>query len=110
MLRGNPYHLFGIGQVVESIEQRLELLHRRHPEQRARRFVRLVEITVRNAARQAHQITGLCLHPDAIKLEIEFAFLNQDEFLLGWMDMDWHELAGVTVGLAKVVSVTAFGK
>ena len=39
VLRRDPDHLFGIRQIVKLVEQRFELLHRRHPEQRARRLV-----------------------------------------------------------------------
>jgi hypothetical protein len=83
MLGGNPHDLGDVAEIVELVEQRFQLLCRRDPEQRPRRFVRLVEIAVRNAARQPHQIAGLGLHPDTVELEVERAILYQDEFLLG---------------------------
>src|SRR6478752_8388165 len=54
---------------------------------------------MRNAARQANQIAGLGLHPDAVELEIQHPFLHQDELILCRMNMHWHELAGFAVGL-----------
>src|SRR5579862_18982 len=54
---------------------------------------------MRNAARHAHEVTGLGLHPDAIELEVEHAFLHQDELVLGRVDMHRHELPGLAVGL-----------
>ena len=54
---------------------------------------------MRNAARQANQIAGLGLHPDAVELEVEHAFLHQDELILGRMNVHRHELAGFAVGL-----------
>jgi hypothetical protein len=39
VLRRDPNHLFGVRQIVQLVEQRFELLHRRYPEQRPRRLV-----------------------------------------------------------------------
>ena len=54
---------------------------------------------MRNAARQANQIAGLGLHPDAVELEIEHALLHQDELILRRVNVHRHELAGLAVGL-----------
>src|SRR3984885_16083248 len=99
VLGGDADDFADIGQIVKLIEQRFELLGGRYPEQRPRRLVRLVEIAVRNAAGQAYQVAGLGLHPNAIELEIQPAVLDQDEFILGRMDMNRDKLAGVAVGL-----------
>jgi hypothetical protein len=56
---------------------------------------------MRDAARHAHEIAGLGLDPDAVELEVEPALLHQDEFVLGRMDVDRHELAGIAVGLER---------
>jgi hypothetical protein len=56
---------------------------------------------MRNAAGQPNQISGLGLHPDAIEFQVQHAVLNQDEFVLGGMDMNRNELAGVAVGLER---------
>src|SRR5437762_6542848 len=56
---------------------------------------------MRNTARQANQIAGLGLHPDAVELEIQYTFLHQDELILRWMNVHWHELAGFAVGLKR---------
>src|SRR5262249_53255901 len=60
---------------------------------------RLIEVAMRDAARHAYQIAGPGLRPFAVELEVEFTFLDEDEFVLGRMNMDRHELAGLTVGL-----------
>ena len=54
---------------------------------------------MRNAARHPDEIAGLGLHPDAIELQVEDAFLHQDELLLGRVDVHGHELPGIAVGL-----------
>ena len=102
LVQGRDAHDFGrVGQIVELGEQRLQLLHRRDPEQRAGRFVGFVEIAVRDTARQAHEVAGMGLDPFAVELEVERAFLHQDEFVLGRMDVHRHELAGIAVGLER---------
>src|SRR5882757_9631669 len=53
---GRDAHDFGgIGEVVQPVEKRFKLLHRRNPEERARRLVGLVEVAMRNAAWHAHK-------------------------------------------------------
>src|SRR5215470_1172655 len=44
VIRRDAYNLGRIGEVMQFVEQGLKLLHGRHPEQRARRLVGLVEI------------------------------------------------------------------
>src|SRR6266581_5540756 len=99
VLGGDADDFRDIRQLVKLIEQRFEFLRRRHPEQRPRRLVRLVEIAVRNAAGQPNQIAGLGLHPNPIQFQVQHAILYQDEFVLGGMNMDGDKLAGIAVGL-----------
>src|SRR5882672_5365436 len=99
VLGGNADDFRNIRQLVKLIEQRLEFLRRRHPEQRPRRLVRLVEIAVRNAAGQPNQIACLGLQPNPIQFQVQHAILDQDEFVLGGMNMDGDKLAGIAVGL-----------
>ena len=59
----------------------------------------------------AHEVAGLGLHPDAVELEVEHAFLHQDELLLGRMDVHRHELAGIAVRLeGKACRTARLGK
>ena len=99
MLGGDADDFSDIRQIVQLIEQRFEFLRRRHPEQRSCWFVGLVEIAVRNAAGKSNQISGQGLYPDAVELEVERAILNQDEFILGGMNVDRDKLAGIAIGL-----------
>ena len=99
MLGGDANDFADIRQIVKLIEQRLELLGGRHPEQRPRRLVGFVEIAVRNAAGQTYQVAGLGLHPNAVQLQVQHAILDQDEFVLGRMNVNRDKLARVAVGL-----------
>jgi hypothetical protein len=98
VIGGDAHDLRGIGKVVELVKQRFEFLHRRNPEQRARRLVGFVEIPMWDATRKPHEIAGLGLHPDPVEFQIEHAFLHQDELVLRRMHVDRHELSGVAVG------------
>src|SRR5450755_4137916 len=88
-----------VRQIVKLVEQRFEFLRRRHPEQCPRRLVRLVEIAMWNAPRQTHQIARFGLHPDTVQFQVQHAVLNQDEFVLGGMDMNRDKLTRIAVGL-----------
>jgi len=88
-----------IRQVMQMLEQRFQLARWRNPEQRAHRLVRFVEIAVRNAAWHAHEVAGLGLGPDPVQLQVERAFLDKDEFILGRMDMNRDEQPGLGIGL-----------
>src|SRR6476469_6114513 len=54
---------------------------------------------MRNAARQANQIAGLRLYPDAVDIAIKTPFLHEDELILVGVNLHRHELAGIAVGL-----------
>src|SRR5882724_3204001 len=99
VLGGDADDFRDIRPIVKLIEQRFEFLRGRHPEQRSRWLVRLVEIAVRNAAGQPNQIAGLGLHPNPIQFQVQHAILDQDEFVLGGMNMDGDKLARIAVGL-----------
>lgn len=99
MVGRHPDNSFDVAHVMKLLEQRFELLCRRYPEQCPGGFVRFVEIAMRNAARQPHQIAGKGADPLAIEFEIEHALLYQDELFLGGMDMHRHKLAGIAIGL-----------
>jgi hypothetical protein len=75
------------------------LARRRDPEEGAGGPVGLVEIAVRDAARQTHEVAHLRLDPNTVELEIENALLHQDELVLRWMNMNRHELPGLGVRL-----------
>jgi len=77
MLGGDAHDFRDVGQIVQPVEQGFEFLRRRHPEQCPRRLVRLVEIAVRNTARQPNQISGIGLDPDAVQLQVQHAVLDQ---------------------------------
>ena len=111
MLCREADHFRHVGQLVELVEQRFQLSRRQHPEQRAGRLVGLVEIAVRNAPRHANEVAGLGLHPYAVELEIEHAFLHEDELILRRMNVDGDELSGCAVGLEGESGFgQAFGK
>src|SRR5436305_9765092 len=88
-----------IREIIKLIEQSFELSRGRNPEQRPRGLLRFVEIAMRDAARQPDQITGAGLDPDAVQIEVQHAVLDQDELVLGRMDMNRDKLAGIAVGL-----------
>src|SRR5258708_9327853 len=99
VLRREADYFGHIRKVMELVEQRLQLSGGRHPEQGTSRLVRFVEIAMRNASRQAYQVSGFGLHPNAIEFEIQYALLHKDKLLLCRMNVDRDKLSRVTVGL-----------
>ena len=99
MLSGKADNFLDIRQVVELIEQRLQLLRRRHPEQGTSRLVGFIEIAVGNAAGHPHQVARRRLHPNPVKFKIQYTLLNQDELVLGRVNMDRYKLPRIAVGL-----------
>ena len=90
-----------VRKIVQMLKQRFQLAGWRNPEQRLDRLVRFVEVAVGNSARHAHEVAGLRLRPDPIQLQVERAFLDQDEFVLGGMDMDGDKLPRLCIGLER---------
>ena len=49
-------------------------------------------------AASARDRRRLALHPDAVELQVEHAFLHQDELVLRRMHVHGYELPGIAVG------------
>src|SRR6478736_1710340 len=81
-------HFGYIGQSMQVIEKGFQLAGWRNPEQGTDRLIGFIEIAMRNAARHAYEVSGLGLDPDAVELEVQRAFLHEDEFILRRMNMD----------------------
>src|SRR6202453_67458 len=101
MLGGQAHHFWYVRQIVQVMEQSFQFSGWRDPEQSARRHVGLVEIAVWNSARQTNEVAGVRPQPNAVQLQVEGAFLHQDEFVLGGMNMDRHELSRLAVRLDR---------
>src|SRR5579871_4857611 len=96
MLGGELHHLVRVLllHIVDGPEQIVEAGCRRHPKQRFRVLLRLVEDAVWLSHRQPHRIASGCELVSAIKHEVEPTLEDVKVLVLVGMDMRWNEGAG----------------